>query len=89
MKSPTFYYIGRLLQLIGMFELLVDILTAGPLGPSPRLFTIGIMDFSCRMGANPLDTLARVVTLMLPVFSQAKKAFRVRRLCAPSGNAKL
>jgi hypothetical protein len=45
MKSPTLYYIGRLLQLIGMFELLVDILTAGPLGPSPRLFYIGIMIF--------------------------------------------
>ena len=35
MKSPTLYYIGRLAQLIGMFELLVDIMTAGPLGPSP------------------------------------------------------
>ena len=45
MKSPTFYYIGRLLQLIGMFELLVDIMTAGPLGPSPRLFTIGLLIF--------------------------------------------
>ena len=45
MKSPTLYYIGRLAQLIGMFELLVDIMTAGPLGPSPRLFTIGILIF--------------------------------------------
>ena len=42
MKSPTFYYIGRLAQLVGMFELLVDILTAGPLGPSPKLFALGI-----------------------------------------------
>jgi hypothetical protein len=45
MKSPTLYYIGRLLQLIGMFELLVDVVTAGPLGPSPRLFIIGILMF--------------------------------------------
>ena len=44
MKS-TFYYIGRLAQLIGMFELLVDILTAGPLGPDPKLFAIGIAIF--------------------------------------------
>ena len=42
MKSPTLYYIGRLAQLVGMFELLVDILTAGPLGPSPKLFAAGI-----------------------------------------------
>jgi hypothetical protein len=28
-----------------MFELLVVIMTAGPLGPSPRLFTIGILIF--------------------------------------------
>lgn len=42
MKSPTLYYVGRLAQLVGMFELLVDILTAGPLGPSPTLFAAGI-----------------------------------------------
>ena len=45
MKSPTLYYIGRLAQLVGMFELLVDILTAGPLGPSPKLFALGIAIF--------------------------------------------
>lgn len=44
MKS-TLYYIGRLAQLIGMFELLVDILTAGPLGPDPKLFAVGIAIF--------------------------------------------
>jgi hypothetical protein len=44
MKS-TLYYIGRLAQLFGMFELLVDIMTAGPLGPSPKLFTFGIVVF--------------------------------------------
>ena len=39
------YYLGRLAQLIGMFELLVDIMTAGPMGPSPKLFAVGIVIF--------------------------------------------
>jgi hypothetical protein len=43
--KQALYYLGRLLQLFGMFELLVDILTAGPLGPSPRIFTFGIVVF--------------------------------------------
>jgi hypothetical protein len=43
--KQTFYYVGRLLQLFGMFELLVDIVTAGPLGPSPKIFTFGIVVF--------------------------------------------
>ena len=36
------YYVGRMLQLAGMWLLLVDLFTAGPLGPSPRLFGVGI-----------------------------------------------
>ena len=36
------YYIGRSLQLAGMWVLLVAIFTAGPMGPSPRLFAYGI-----------------------------------------------
>ena len=44
MKQAIFYA-GRLLQLFGMFELLVDIVTAGPLGPSPKIFTFGIIVF--------------------------------------------
>jgi hypothetical protein len=39
------YNVGRLAQLVGMFELLVDILTAGPMGPSPKLFAAGIVIF--------------------------------------------
>ena len=39
------YYVGRGLQLIGMWLLLVSIATAGPLGPSPRLFGAGIAVF--------------------------------------------
>ena len=51
MKS-TLYYAGRLAQLIGMFELLVDIVTAGPQGPSPRLFAVGIVIFLVGWGVT-------------------------------------
>ena len=39
------YYVGRSLQLLGMWLLLVSIFTAGPLGPSPRVFGVGIGSF--------------------------------------------
>ena len=52
--KQTLYYLGRLLQLFGMFELLVDILTAGPLGPSPKLFTVGIVIFVAGWGVTRL-----------------------------------
>ena len=39
------YYLGRLAQLFGMWLLLVDIVTAGPMGPNPRLFAIGVAFF--------------------------------------------
>jgi hypothetical protein len=39
------YYIGRSLQLIGMWLLLVAIFTAGSLGPSPRIFGVGVATF--------------------------------------------
>jgi hypothetical protein len=39
------YYIGRFLQLLGMWILLVAIFTAGPLGPSARVFAAGIAVF--------------------------------------------
>jgi len=35
------YYAGRALQLLGMWMLIVSLFTAGPLGPSPRLFAAG------------------------------------------------
>ncbi len=41
----VFYYVGRGLQLLGMWLLLVSIVTAGPLGPSPRLFGAGVGAF--------------------------------------------
>ena len=39
------YYVGRGLQLLGMVALLESILIAGPLGPSPRLFGLGVASF--------------------------------------------
>jgi hypothetical protein len=36
------YYVGRLAQLMGMWLLLVDLFTAGPMGPSPKLFGTGV-----------------------------------------------
>jgi hypothetical protein len=44
MKSML-YQIGRMLQLFGMLDLLYDIVSAGPLGPSPKIFTVGIVIF--------------------------------------------
>lgn len=40
------YYSGRLMQLLGMWLLLVSLFTAGPMGPSPRLFGAGIGVFA-------------------------------------------
>ena len=39
------YYAGRGLQLLGMWLLLIAIITAGPLGPSPRIFGAGVAVF--------------------------------------------
>jgi hypothetical protein len=39
------YYAGRGLQLLGMWLLLIAIVTAGPLGPSPRIFGSGVAVF--------------------------------------------
>lgn len=39
------FYLGRLAELLGMWLLLVDVFTAGPMGPSPRLFGIGVAVF--------------------------------------------
>jgi hypothetical protein len=43
--TSAFYYAGRLAQLIGMWLLLVDLFTAGPLGPNPKLFGAGVVVF--------------------------------------------
>ena len=39
------YIAGRVAQLVGMWLLLVDLFTAGPLGPNPRVFAAGVVIF--------------------------------------------
>ena len=48
--GKAFFYVGRLAQLIGMWMLLVDIMTAGPLGPSPKMFGGGVVVFLAGWG---------------------------------------
>ena len=48
--GKSVYYVGRLAQLLGMWLLVVDIFTAGPLGPSPRLFALGVAVFLAGWG---------------------------------------
>ena len=44
------YYLGRFGQIVGMWILLVDVVTAGPLGPNPRLFGLGVAVFLAGWG---------------------------------------
>jgi len=48
------YYAGRGGQLVGMWILLVDLFTAGPMGPSPRLFGAGVAIFLAGWGLTRL-----------------------------------
>jgi hypothetical protein len=44
-RGTALYYLGRLLQVIAMWVLLVDIFMAGPMGPEPKPFYIGTAMF--------------------------------------------
>jgi hypothetical protein len=44
------YYVGRFGQVLGMWLLLVDLFTAGPLGPDARLFGAGVAVFVAGYG---------------------------------------
>jgi hypothetical protein len=48
------YYVGRFAQVVGMWLLLVDLFTAGPLGPNPRLFAAGVLVFLTGWGLTKL-----------------------------------
>jgi hypothetical protein len=52
--SQALYYAGRFGQLLGMWILVVDVFTAGPLGPSPRLFAAGVGVFLAGWGLTKL-----------------------------------
>lgn len=43
--TKAIYYVGRGGQLLGMWLLVVDIFTAGDMGPSPRIFAVGVAVF--------------------------------------------
>jgi hypothetical protein len=49
------YYVGRFCQLVGMWLLLVDVFTAGPQGPNPRLFAAGVIVFLAGWALTKLD----------------------------------
>jgi hypothetical protein len=50
MIAGIVHYIGRGAQVVGMWMLLVDVFTAGPLGPNPRLFAAGVAVFLAGWG---------------------------------------
>ena len=48
--GPAIFYLGRFGQIVGMWLLLVDVVTAGPMGPNPRLFGVGVAIFLAGWG---------------------------------------
>jgi hypothetical protein len=48
------YFLGRGLQVLGMWLLAVDLFTAGPLGPSFELFAVGVAVFVAGWGLTKL-----------------------------------
>lgn len=48
--KQALYYLGRLGQLLGMWLLLVDVVMAGPMGPQPQPFAIGVAIFVAGWG---------------------------------------
>ena len=43
--ATAFWYVGRFLQAFAMWILLVDIFMAGPMGPAPNPFYVGVVMF--------------------------------------------
>lgn len=43
--GPALWYLGRFLQAFAMWILLVDIFMAGPMGPAPNPFYVGVVMF--------------------------------------------
>jgi len=48
--SAAIYYLGRVGQVLGMWLLLVDLFTAGPMGPDAKLFGVGVAAFLAGWG---------------------------------------
>jgi len=54
--TRAIYYIGRAGQLLGMWLLIVDIVMAGPMGPSPRIFGAGVVVFLVGWGLTKMKS---------------------------------
>jgi hypothetical protein len=54
--SNAIYYIGRGGQLLGIWLLVVDIVMAGPMGPSPRIFAAGVVVFLVGWGLTKMKS---------------------------------
>jgi hypothetical protein len=52
--ASVIYYLGRCGQVLGMWLLVVDVFTAGPLGPNPRLFAVGVAVFLAGWGLTKI-----------------------------------
>jgi hypothetical protein len=48
--GTVIYYLGRAGQVLGMWILLVDVVTAGPMGPNAKLFGVGVAAFLAGWG---------------------------------------
>ena len=48
--SAAIYYLGRVGQVLGMWILLVDLFTAGAMGPDAKLFGVGVAAFLAGWG---------------------------------------
>jgi len=48
--NQALYYLARFGQLLGMWLLLVDVVTASSAGPNPRLFAVGVAVFLAGWG---------------------------------------
>ena len=75
--SQALYYLGRFGQLLGMWLLLVDVVTASSAGPNPRLFAVGVaVFFGIKAGSSWQGDSVSVKTLEfeggVPVPRQAK-----------------
>ena len=54
MLGAAIYFMGRGAQLLGMWMLMVDLFTAGPMGPNPRLFGAGVAVFLAGWGLTKI-----------------------------------
>jgi hypothetical protein len=54
--NNAIYYIGRGGQLLGIWLLVVDIVMAGPMGPSPRIFAAGVVVFLVGWGLTKMKS---------------------------------